>query len=347
MFSHRFRYVYILLLAVYSFLNIIFTGGENLFSFQLDYFYFFVAILLVVLLIWESNHLLFRYLSTISTHFKRLNVLVVFFLLSLVSVLIISIASSFVLTNWTTIETSTITSQFRLSLAFTFRINLFLHTLHAIWYYNSRLKDSLIESERLKTLTAESQYSALRNQIKPHFLFNSFNVLSGLVDKDPPLAQHFINQLSRVYRYLLYHQQTDLVSLDTELEYLDSYFSLLQVRFGSALVIQNNTEFIDAEKYWVPPSSLQLLVENAIKHNVISKKKQLTVNIFEENGFIVVCNNLQPKSQTDNSSGLGLDNVRLRFRYLTDQKIVVEQKNDIFTVKLPLILQPSNESSYR
>ena len=348
MFAHRFRYLYILLLAAYSFFNILFTGGDDLFNFPIHRYHLFAVILMMVFLVWEGNRLLFVVLQkNVSRLNGKLHILVLFFILSLLNVGIVSAAIAYLVPGWLGFEVAETSSQFKLSLAFCFRINLFLHTIHAIMYYDSRLKNSVLEAEKLKTLTAESQFEALRNQVKPHFLFNSFNVLSGLIHKDPGLASEFIQQLSRVYRYLLYHQQEKLVSLSTEIEYLDSYIFLLKIRFGEALEVDRNINDINTEKYRIPPASLQLLVENAVKHNKVSRKNRLNVNIFEQDRFLVVRNNVQSKSQREPSSGLGLQNIRLRYRHLAKQDIVVEQDKLYFTVRLPLILQHDYESTDR
>ena len=345
MFAHRFRLVYILLLAAYSFFNILFTGGDNFFTFPISRYHLFAIILLMVALVWESNRLLFSFLEKHTSRLeKKVNILVLFFTLSLLPVAIISAVTSYLIPGWLGFEVAETNMQFRLALAFTFRINLFLHTIHAIIYYNSRLKNSLLEAEKLKTLTVESQFEALRNQVKPHFLFNSFNVLSGLIYKDPALASEFIQQLSRVYRYLLYHQQEKLVSLKTELDYLDSYIFLLRIRFGDAFEVDKNIDDYLLEKFCVPPASVQLLLENAVKHNKTSKKDILKVNIFEQDGFLVIRNNIQLKTNQEPSSGLGLHNIKMRYRHLANKNIVVKQDEHFFTVRLPLIMQPDYEN---
>ncbi len=348
MFAFRYRYLYILLLATYSFLNILFTGGDSFFGKSTENHYLYVIILVMVFLIWESNRILFGVLQKSSHRLPgRVNILLLFFIVSLLHVLAISVLTAYLIPNLLDIGIAENISQLRLTLAFCFRINLFLHTINAIIYYNTRFKDTVLEAEQLKTLTAESQFEALRNQIKPHFLFNSFNVLSGLVHQDPGLASDFIQQLSRVYRYLLYHHQEDLVSMGTELDFLESYIFLLHIRYGDALKVQVDVGITYREGYLVPPATLQLLVENAVKHNKVSRKDSLSINIFEQERFLVIHNNLQRKSRTGHRSGKGLQNIRLRYQHLVKKEIVIEQTEQYFIVRLPLILQSDYESSDR
>jgi sensor histidine kinase YesM len=335
-------------LAVYSFFNILFTGGDKLFSFSLNRYYLLAVILVMVLLVWESNRWLFSFLQHNQSGLKsRINLLILFFILSIVSVIIISAGVAFLVPRGLGLENTDVGMQFRLSLAFTFRINLFLHTIHAIMYYDARLKNTMLEAEKLKTLSAESQYEALRNQVKPHFLFNSFNVLSGLVHKNPGMAADFIRQLSKVYRYLLYHQEEKLVRLGMEIDFLQSYIFLLKIRFGDALKVQVDIPEDLAEAYLLPPASLQLLVENAVKHNVLTQKKPLTINIFTEERFLVIRNSLQRKKNDESKTGLGINNIRLRYRMLSKQEILVEEDPAFFTVNLPLIKMTADESINR
>lgn len=341
MFSNRFRYIYIFLLAIYSYLNILFTEGDKLFSTEISSSLLLLSILFIVLLIWESNRILFalliRHEDKVS---NKIHILVPFFLLSLPLVAIFATMLGILVPSISGIENGSLSTQIKLSLAFAFRINLFLHTIHAITYFNRKLRDSRIEAEQLKTLHAESQFEALRNQINPHFMFNSFSVLSGLVHKDAALASEFIQQLSKVYRYLLYNNGQKLVRLNTEIAFIDAYTFLLKIRFGEPLIINKNLSEEVQAAYWIPPASVQLLLENAVKHNVISKKFPLQIDIFIEKEFLVVKNNVQPKSQVELSGGLGLNNIEQRYKHMTRQRVRIIKEVHYFTVMLPLFKQP-------
>ncbi len=337
-FHHRYRYLFILLLAGYSYLNILFTSGDQLLDISLAKWQFFTLILLVVILVWEINRWLWNQVNSRSALISsRLTSLVPYFLLSLVNVLFSSAAVVYGATLWQGETFADNLSLLKLALAFAFRINLFLHTVNAIVYFNSKLRDSRLEAERLKTVSAESQFEALRNQINPHFLFNSFNVLTELVHKDAEVASEFIQQLSKVYRYLLYNQERDTVSLKAEMEFVEAFIFLLRIRFGESITIQTNLSEEQLESYDIPPAAVQLPVENAIKHNIVSRKKPLTIEIFVENDHLVISNNLQRRQTYIESGGLGLQNIQQRFTYLTQQKVQIEENDTHFVVRLPLV----------
>ncbi len=337
-FHHRYRYLFILLLAGYSYLNILFTSGDQLLEISLAKWQFFTLILSVVVLVWEVNRWLWKQISLrLALSLSRLTPLVPYFLLSLVNVLFSSLVVVYGATLWQGGVLMENMSLLKLALAFAFRINLFLHTVNAIIYFNSKLKDSRLEAERLKTINAESQFESLRNQINPHFLFNSFNVLTELVHKDADIATNFIQQLSRVYRYLLYNQESEIVSLKAEMEFVEAFIFLLRIRFGESIAIHTDLSDQQMESYSIPPAAMQIPVENAIKHNIVSKKRPLTIKIFLDGDHLVVRNNLQRRQTYIESGGLGLQNIQQRFAYLTQQEVQIEENETHFTVKLPLV----------
>lgn len=209
-----------------------------------------------------------------------------------------------------------------------------------------------IEAEQLKKQSIEARFDALRSQINPHFLFNSLNVLSSLVYRDPDTSARFIEQLSNVYRYLLNNQDQKLIPLREELEFINSYYYLLKMRFQENLNIAH--EIPETKKdYYIAPATLQLLIENAIKHNVVSKKNPLDIKIYIENGKpeinkIVVENNLQPKPVQEASSKLGLKNIKSRYTFLAGREAVEIITAPNFIVKVPLIkLSYENENGWR
>jgi sensor histidine kinase YesM len=196
-------------------------------------------------------------------------------------------------------------------------------------------KHAFKEAEEHKRAALSAKYEALKNQVNPHFLFNSFNVLSNLVYKDPDLSAKFIQQLSKVYRYVLETRQQELVSLEEELEMLKAYLFLLEIRFGQSLQVEQAVQ-ADTEDA-VVPLTLQMLAENAIKHNIVSKSKPLKLQITRSNGHLLIQNTLQPKQNEQESLGVGLPNIQERYRYLCGKGLEIEQSNGTFTVKVPIV----------
>jgi len=196
-------------------------------------------------------------------------------------------------------------------------------------------KESLLEAERFKAEMLMYKYESLQNQINPHFLFNSFNVLSDLVYEDQNKALDFIRQLSQLFRYVLDSRDSELVPIKEELEFLETYSFLLHTRFEKKLVIRQEFEPGDGEM--IVPMTLQLLIENCVKHNEISASKPLTVQIMRNGDYLKVENNLQSVSAGLNSKKTGLSNIMQQFRYFTTKEIVITETNKTFSVEVPII----------
>jgi len=195
---------------------------------------------------------------------------------------------------------------------------------------------SLGELERFKKENAEIRFESLRSQLNPHFLFNSLNTLSSLIYENQKNAELFIRELSDVYRYILENRERELVPLSKELDFAQSYIHLIQLRFDKNLIVETDLK-INNEKYNIAPLTLQLLIENAIKHNIISKKHPLKINIYIEDDTLIVKNEIQLKQTKEYSSEMGLKNIQSRYDYLTTRKVEVYENSDEFIVKVPLI----------
>lgn len=200
----------------------------------------------------------------------------------------------------------------------------------------SNWKASLIEIEHHKTEVVQAQLQNLKNQINPHFLFNNMSVLSSLVYKDQDKAVDFINQLSKVYRYLLDNKDKELVSLEDELTFIRSYTYLLQIRFDTNIQFDIQVENNVLQKL-VPPMAIQILVENVIKHNEISEALPLTVSIKNRGDVLEVTNNLQLRTNTEPSSKTGLKNIKDRYHYFTSEPVEIIESTNAFVVKIPLL----------
>ncbi len=206
---------------------------------------------------------------------------------------------------------------------------------YAIWYYRHR-QETKVKEQKIIAGTASAKFDALKNQLDPHFLFNSLNVLTSLIEEDPYQAQKFTTSLSKVYRYVLEQKNKDLVSVDEELQFAKTYVRLLKMRFEDSIVFEIPENSNDPEAKIIP-LSLQLLLENAVKHNVVTSKKPLHLKVIEENGMLVVSNNLQEKQVVKKSSGVGLTNIQQRYGILTDKRVQINKTATEFSVSLPIL----------
>lgn len=195
-----------------------------------------------------------------------------------------------------------------------------------------------VVEQKLIAKSANAQFESLKNQLDPHFLFNSLNVLSALIDENPDQAQRFTASMSKIYRYVLEQKDKELVTVEEELDFAKTYCNLLKTRFEDSV----NFEFqVDenVKKSFVVPLSLQLLLENCIKHNFATSQKPLNIKIFSLNGYLFIENNLQQREQVKESAGIGLSNIVQRYSLLTKQNVFIEKSEDFFRVKIPILTQ--------
>jgi LytS/YehU family sensor histidine kinase len=197
-------------------------------------------------------------------------------------------------------------------------------------------KASIIELEKHKLESTQAQLQNLKNQINPHFLFNNLSVLSSLVYINQDKAVDFINQLAKVYRYILDNNSSELITLKDELNFIESYTFLLSIRFSTNIHFEIETSKETLVKK-IPPLSLQILIENAIKHNEISDHQPLTIKIQSSNTYLTISNNLQLRRNKEVSSQVGLKNIEERYSFFTNEKILIEQNAEFFKVTLPLL----------
>lgn len=194
-------------------------------------------------------------------------------------------------------------------------------------------QESQLEIERLKQAQLEVSLNSLKEQLSPHFLFNTLNTLSTLTSEKH--VKDFVNELSNIYRHVLQHKQKDTVTLTQELHFINSYIYILKSRFENAINI--DIDIAEADQVLrIPALTLQLLIENAVKHNMATSYKPLYIKLFKEGDYLVVSNNLQAKNSVSYSTGTGLHNIRLRYQLLFNKEIVIEKTASHFTVKLPL-----------
>ena len=237
--------------------------------------------------------------------------------------------------------TEFINSQFTNSKNLTFYFISLLITIvfsvffHAIYFYKELQKNKVTE-QKIIAGTASAQFDALKNQLDPHFLFNSLNVLSSLIDENPRQAQKFTSGLSKVYRYVLEQKNKELVTVDEEFQFAKTYMSLLKMRFEDSIIFEIPEAASNPESK-VVPLSLQLLLENAVKHNMVTPSKPLHIKIYEDKGNLIIQNNLQEKQIVKKSSGVGLNNITKRYDLLTQRNVYINKTASDFQVAIPML----------
>ena len=203
------------------------------------------------------------------------------------------------------------------------------------WKKSSRKE---VVEQKLIAKSANAQFESLKNQLDPHFLFNSLNVLSALIDENPDQAQRFTASMSKIYRYVLEQKDKELVTVEEEIEFAKVYCNLLETRFEDSVSFEFNVNK-NVLHLFVVPLSLQLLLENCIKHNFATSGKPLNIKIFSENGYLFIENNLQYREQVKESAGIGLSNIVQRYALLTKQNVFIEKSAEFFRVKIPILTQ--------
>ncbi|MHC0441271.1 2TM domain-containing protein [Flavobacterium sp. 3-210] len=193
-----------------------------------------------------------------------------------------------------------------------------------------------ITQQKIIAGTANAKFESLKNQIDPHFLFNSLNVLSSLIEENPDNAQRFTTSLSKIYRYVLEQKDKELVSVEDELSFAKTYMNLLKMRFENSLFYELPSTAINPDAK-VVPLSLQLLLENTVKHNVVSEQKPLHIRIFIDGDYLAIQNDFQKKEVLQDRQGVGLQNIVNRYGIVTNRKVLVEQNEETFTVKIPIL----------
>ena len=207
--------------------------------------------------------------------------------------------------------------------------------IHSFYFYKA-LQENKVKEQKIIAGTASAKFESLKNQIDPHFLFNSLNVLSSLIEENPENAQKFTTSLSKIYRYVLEQKDKELVSVEEELAFAKTYMNLLKMRFENSLFYELPTTISNPEAK-VVPLSLQLLLENTVKHNVVSEHRPLHIRIFIEGNYLVIQNDYQKKEILQERKGVGLQNIINRYGIITNRKVLIEQNEQTFTVKIPIL----------
>lgn len=306
----------------------------------------FLYTMLYGMVLYYSNAILYMYLDTFfnKNRFSAKRVLVGFFSAFVLSLFVIFLLRIF---EDVLIEKNTFSdfinkespSNYVVASLVTFVVLLGIHALYFYKAYN----ENRVKEQKIIAGTASAKFESLKNQIDPHFLFNSLNVLSSLIEENPENAQRFTTSLSKIYRYVLEQKDKELVSVEEELAFAKTYMNLLKMRFENSLFyelpsqenwIASSIERNDAK---VVPLSLQLLLENTVKHNVVSEKRPLHIRIFIEGHYLVVQNDFQKKEVLKDRQGVGLQNIINRYGIITNRKVLIEHNEKTFAVKIPIL----------
>lgn len=329
-----------ILLALYAFMNTALCNVYYYFDINITWYYALLTVLGVTVLTWEGNRLIkpymkrkflvqknkFRFLGFFFIAGNFIGVTAAVVMVYLVGNLIYGYSWK---QNW---------NPLKLNIIYATLINLFLHLVNAILFFFREYRRQWSEAEELRRNSEQAQVQLIKSQINPHFLFNNLNVLSGMVIKNNPEANHFIEEFSKVYRYILNNQEKELVPLSSELEFIQPYIFLLRTRFENSLQVSINIP----EHYkncHVVPASLQMLIENAIKHNIVSSQRPLHIDIHANgNQTLIVSNNLQPRQAVEEpSTRIGLQNIMKRYELISGRNVVVKKTEGVFEVTLPLL----------
>lgn len=213
----------------------------------------------------------------------------------------------------------------------------FITNIYEIIFLNQEREYNVTRAEQLNIAKAQAELEALKNQIDPHFIFNSLNTLSFLITRDPQSARLYNDTLAKVYRYILGNKDKDLVLLREEVEFISNYFYLLKIRFSEAVNMEIEITDLAAEDFLIPPISLQTLVENAIKHNEFTDNNPLTINVSVLSNYVIIKNPIKPKNYASPTSRIGLNNLDNRYKLITKRNIIIENNFRFFTVKLPIL----------
>jgi len=329
-----------ILLGLYAFMNTALCNVYYYFDINITWYYALLTVLGVTVLTWEGNRLIkpymkrkflvqknkFRFLGFFFIAGNFIGITAAVVMVYLVGNLIYGYTWE---QNW---------NPLKLNIIYATLINLFLHLVNAILFFFREYRRQWSEAEEFRRNSEQAQVQLIKSQINPHFLFNNLNVLSGMVIKNNPEANHFIEEFSKVYRYILNNQEKELVPLSSELEFIQPYIFLLRTRFENSLQVSINIP----EHYkncHVVPASLQMLIENAIKHNIVSSQRPLHIDIHANgNQTLIVSNNLQPRQAVEEpSTRIGLQNIMKRYELISGRNVVVKKTEGVFEVTLPLL----------
>jgi sensor histidine kinase YesM len=297
----------------------------------------FAYTIFLAFVVWQGNRYLLFSLRSYFDWFNRpvrkiiaLVVAVTFFTVPISSVMLIGWYQLFKngQVNWQVVNTATLIIMICV---------LFITHVYETVFLVKESESEMVRNEQLERAKAEAELDALKNQVDPHFMFNALNTISYLIDNSPEKAKSFNERLADVYRYILQNKARNLVMVHEEMTFLQDYFALQKIRYGAAVILQDNLDEDVLNHYVIPPISMQLLAENAFKHNEFSIMEPLEIRIYFENGKMVFYNRKRKKTAKKPTSKLGLYNLQERYKLTTGQLMEVVENDQSFIVHLPLL----------
>ncbi|MEO1049224.1 MAG: histidine kinase [Bacteroidota bacterium] len=333
----------IVALLIYLFFKV--SGSEgtaDVFSWYLVSTIQLTYIIVVVLVIWGMFDTLLkwyvkRYEHEITSRTRLVKLFITSTILKFPLIIAASYFSEFKIKFWLECQSADPVGQFWIHSIQGLVLAWLLISSQIILFYVNKTKEVEKEAALMQKELLRSKYESLKNQVNPHFLFNSFSVLTALIHRDPDHASDFVTMLSKMYRYILDNKEQTMVSLEKELTFLETYLFLLKTRHEQGIIIEKEIT-LPTDQFFIPTLSLQMLIENAVKHNSFSEEKPLVVKIYNEGeDYLVVRNSLQKKHSEVKSTKIGLENINKRYCYETKREIVVKEDEQFFVVKLPVL----------
>lgn len=328
---------------IYAFFHFTWTEDvEHLLSWGNHHTVHFIYVVFVVFLMWEiadtvTNYFKKHYSHDLTTWPRLIKLAIVDTLVCMPLVIAASYVSIYYVAPWVGYVCPNPPVQFLQTVVKGEVMVSLVIAIEIIKLYYEVQKNNEHEKAFIQKELLASQFQSLKNQVNPHFLFNSFSVLDSLIHDDPKLASDFLGRLSKMYRYMLDHQDRPLVSLAKEFEILESYLFLLKTRHEDSLSVDIEVDLVAAD-FYLPTLSLQMLIENAVKHNDFNSEQPLKIRIYNETeDYLVVQNQVNAKKHPVRSTKIGLENIRKRYDFQSERKVLVDQDENQFTVKLPIL----------
>lgn len=319
--------------------SLLFKWGQTGNPFKAETIMYGIVFFLNILIMGSIAYSSFRKYSNKPAHQIKKNILPSFLLFVLLTLLVslslvsIGVYAFYLIKGLDT--TNFLTQLFQVELSGAIRQFSIWILLGSAFFFYIIWRKAIEREQKLREENLKYKYQNLKSQVNPHFLFNSLNTLSEIVYEDAKIADKYIQKLSGIYRYILENEEIDLVPLNKEIEFVKQYFDIQKVRDNNKILLEIDCQ--DADEFKVVPVSLQILVENALKHNSRSEKSALKIRIERMNDVIVVSNNIQRKNILENELKTGLLNLKERVRLILDKNLILEEDNNLFIVKLPII----------